>query len=116
MVGAGFGIERNDQPSEDRDIYELHPLLHPALPDHPHLNAKSPAAISLAVRCAEGNGSYRSLRLDFMTSAVDSPLTLARIPTHPLGRNLYVGSSNGLVHHYVLGDQGSSSNVSLFRR
>lgn len=63
--------------------YRLQPLLYPALPDDTAIKPDSPAAVSLAVRCAEGHGN-----------------------------NLYVGSSNGVIHHYVRSDEGSSNNVS----
>ncbi|CAO1625052.1 unnamed protein product [Parajaminaea phylloscopi] len=72
--------------SEALEPYRIYPLLHPALPRHPELKRTSPNAVGLAVRCAEGNG-----------------------------RNLYVGSSNGLVHHYVREDQGSSTHPDQFR-
>lgn len=74
-------------PAPAGDAYTLHPLLYPALPPSSRagagLNPTSPAAVSLSVRCAAGHG-----------------------------RNLYVGSSDGCVHHYVLGDEGSSREVS----
>lgn len=63
--------------------YILQPLLYPALPQDSGIKPESPAAVSLAVRCAEGYAN-----------------------------NLYVGSSNGIVHHYVRSDEGSSNNVS----
>ncbi|CAO1634950.1 unnamed protein product [Sympodiomycopsis kandeliae] len=65
--------------------YSLQPLLYPALPHDADVKPKSPAAVSLAVRCAEGYAN-----------------------------NLYVGSSNGIVHHYVRSDEGSSSNPDQF--
>jgi hypothetical protein len=50
----------------DSDIYQLQPLLYPALPRNHRLNPNSPAAISLAVRCAESNGEQE----DMITYAV----------------------------------------------
>lgn len=70
---------------EEQDIYQLLPLLYPALPSNPNVNPASSIAANLSVRCAEAH--YQ---------------------------NLYVGSSDGYLHHYTLQDEGSSSNPDQF--
>lgn len=73
------------EEEEGHDIYQLLPLLYPALPINPNVNPASPIAANLAVRCAEAHH-----------------------------QNLYVGSSDGHLHHYILQDEGSSSNPDQF--
>ncbi|PWN24484.1 hypothetical protein BDZ90DRAFT_282413 [Jaminaea rosea] len=68
--------------------YALQPLLHPAIPQHhqQHSQPNSPAAIALSLRCAEGHA-----------------------------RNLYAGTSDGVIHHYRLTDEGSSTEPDQFQ-
>ena len=59
-------------PGEERDTFQLQPVLYPALPLDASINPASPAALNRSIRCAE-----------------------------PFGSHLYVGSSDGQVFCFV---------------
>lgn len=82
---VGYGSQSIEK-ARAQDVYQVHPLLYPALPKDRKLHPKSPAAASISLRCAEGHD-----------------------------RNLYLGSSDGFIHHYILKDEGSSQEPDQMR-
>ncbi len=84
-------------------FYHLQPLLLPALPPPSLLNTNAAATATAAAAAA----SRASKRLSTGGGGV-----LSVRCAEAYGRNLYVGSSDGKIHRYRLGRQGSSKHVS----